>query len=86
MLLLRRCLHVVAHELGHLFGINHCVYYSCTMNGANSLAETDRQPLRLCPIDLKKLDAAVNHAVGNFDPLRRFVVPDFNHVLRSDPS
>ena len=26
---------VVKHEIGHMFGIKHCIYYSCCMNGNN---------------------------------------------------
>jgi archaemetzincin len=46
---------VLAHEVGHIFGLAHCIYYKCAMNGRNSLEESDRRPLRLCPICLKKL-------------------------------
>ncbi|KAF9459855.1 hypothetical protein BDZ94DRAFT_1300261 [Collybia nuda] len=28
-----------AHELGHCFGLDHCVYYACSMQGSASLAE-----------------------------------------------
>jgi archaemetzincin len=52
---LRRALQVVVHEMGHAFGIEHCQVYACTMNGSNSLEESDSQPLRLCPPCLKKL-------------------------------
>ena len=31
---LRVALSVVAHELGHLFQLEHCVYFECVMNGA----------------------------------------------------
>jgi archaemetzincin len=54
-LILRRCCKVLAHEVGHIFGLAHCIYYRCAMNGSNSLEESDRRPLRLCPICLKKL-------------------------------
>lgn len=54
-LVLRRSLHVLVHELGHMFGIHHCAHYACAMNGSNSLAESDSQPMHLCPIDLRKL-------------------------------
>ena len=36
-------------------GIAHCIYFRCLMNGSSSLAESDRRPLHLCPIDLRKL-------------------------------
>ena len=52
---LRRSCKVLAHEVGHIFGLAHCIYYKCAMNGSNSLEESDRRPLRLCPICLKKL-------------------------------
>lgn len=52
---LRRGLKVVVHEIGHAFGLEHCVEWECAMNGSNSLAETDAQPLFLCPVCLRKL-------------------------------
>jgi archaemetzincin len=51
----RRCCRVIAHEIGHMAGIGHCVYFRCLMNGSASLAESERRPLHLCPIDLRKL-------------------------------
>jgi len=51
----RRSLKLVSHESGHILSIDHCVTYSCVMQGANSLEEHDRQPMHLCPIDLRKV-------------------------------
>jgi archaemetzincin len=51
----RRSLQLASHESGHILSIHHCVTYSCVMQGGNSLAECDRQPLHLCPIDLQKV-------------------------------
>ena len=53
--LLRRTLGLATHEIGHIFGIGHCVKWKCNMNGSNSLEESDRQPLHVCPTDLEKL-------------------------------
>ena len=55
LIILRRCVKILLHELGHLFGLNHCIYYTCLMNGANHEIEMDRQPLYLCPVCLRKL-------------------------------
>lgn len=54
-LALLRTLKVVVHETGHTVGLEHCVEWACAMNGSNSLAETDLQPLSLCPTCLRKL-------------------------------
>jgi archaemetzincin len=54
-LFLRRSLKLVCHEAGHILSIDHCTAWSCVMNGSNSLAETDAQPLHLCPVDLRKV-------------------------------
>ena len=57
-LLWRSCATLV-HEIGHLFDVAHCVYYQCAMNGANDLRESDESPLCLCPVDERKLLAAL---------------------------
>jgi len=35
----RRSCKVLAHETCHMFGIEHCVWFRCLMNGSNHLAE-----------------------------------------------
>ncbi|PPQ78860.1 hypothetical protein CVT25_002430 [Psilocybe cyanescens] len=52
---LARVCRTASHELGHCFGIDHCVYYACIMQGSSSLVEDVRQPPYLCPVDLAKL-------------------------------
>lgn len=52
---LGRICRTASHELGHCFGMEHCVYYACVMQGSSSLAEDARQPPYLCPIDLAKI-------------------------------
>lgn len=54
-LFLRRSLKLVCHEAGHILSIGHCTAWCCVMNGANTLNEMDRQPLHLCPTDLRKV-------------------------------
>jgi archaemetzincin len=64
---LHRCLHVFAHETGHMFAIMHCIHFECVMNGSNHLAESDATPLQLCPVCLRKL-----HAANAFDIRKRY--------------
>jgi archaemetzincin len=66
-LLLRRSCKVLAHETGHMFGLAHCTYFNCLMNGSNHLAESDRRPLHLCPVCLRKLQWSIN-----FDVIERY--------------
>jgi archaemetzincin len=64
---LRRTLQTASHETGHMFSMQHCIFYECNMCGSNNRQEADRQPLSLCPICLGKLC----HATGA-DPLKRY--------------
>ena len=76
-----RSIKVMIHEIGHMFGMLHWVYYQCVMNGYMSAEEGHKRPCHLCPICLRKLW----HNIG-FDPLERFkaiskaceVNPNFN--------
>lgn len=63
-LVLRRSVKVLAHETCHLFGMAHCIWYRCVMNGSNHLAEADARPLHLCPVDLRKLQWSIGFDVA----------------------
>ncbi len=67
LLTYRRSFKVLNHETSHVFGLKHCIFYDCTMNGSNSLEETDRSPVYECPVCHQKL-------VWNlkFEPQKRF--------------
>jgi archaemetzincin len=76
-LLLRRSCKVLAHETGHMFGLAHCTFFNCLMNGSNHLAESDRRPLHLCPVCLRKLQWSIA-----FDVLERYRAVE--RVTRAD--
>ena len=48
------------HEVSHMFGLKHCVYYKCLMNGSNSIEESAKKPSSLCCICLHKLFYCLN--------------------------
>jgi archaemetzincin len=64
--LLRSC-KVLNHETGHMFGLSHCVFYHCSMNGSNSLSESDAAPAEFCPLCHRKLMWNIG-----FEPAKRF--------------
>ncbi|CAF2847529.1 unnamed protein product [Rotaria sp. Silwood2] len=66
IILMRSC-RLLTHEIGHLLGIDHCIYYECLMNGSGHLEEDFAQPLFLCPIDLRKLSQ-----LAGFDIIERY--------------
>lgn len=66
-LFLRRSLQILAHETAHMYSLKHCIHYHCAMNGSNNLAESDAQPLHLCPVCLRKL-----HYAGGFEVEQRY--------------
>ena len=65
--ILQRSCKVFSHEMSHMFGLPHCVYFSCLVNGANHLGEMDQTPLFACPVCLRKLHLAIG-----FDVVKRY--------------
>lgn len=56
--LLLRAVKTCVHELFHIFGVHHCQYYDCIMQGCNTLAESDTHGIDPCPVCLHKLHLA----------------------------
>jgi archaemetzincin len=52
---LRRAGKLIIHEIGHLYGMEHCIYYNCLMNGTGNLVEDFSGPSHLCPVCLRKM-------------------------------
>ena len=64
---LTRAIQTATHEIGHLFGLAHCIGFECQMNGSNNREEADSRPLEVCPACLQKLCAFTGS-----DPVVRF--------------
>ena len=60
---LRFC-RTASHELGHCFGLDHCMYRACVMQGSASVAEDLRQPPYLCPVCEGKVATAILRGRG----------------------
>ena len=66
--ILSKSIGTMVHEISHMFGIRHCVYYECTMNGSNGSFEDDRRPDEdICPLCLYKLKVNIK-----FDTKERY--------------
>jgi archaemetzincin len=63
-LALLRAMKVAVHETGHMLSLRHCTAYACAMGGSNSLAESDSQPLWLCPECAAKVAYATNRELS----------------------
>ena len=64
---LLRTIKTATHETGHMLSMPHCVVYECNVNGSNSLPESDRRPLALCPECMAKVCWATRT-----DPVERY--------------
>ncbi|PWN65090.1 Zn-dependent protease [Chryseobacterium phosphatilyticum] len=56
---LLRLIKISSHEIGHMFGISHCLNANCVMNGTNTLAETDYHYARACSLCQRKLSSSI---------------------------
>lgn len=65
--ILQRSCKLLVHEVAHLLGLDHCIWYSCCMNGSGHLDEDFKQSMHLCPIDLRKLQY-----LCGFDVVKRY--------------
>lgn len=83
ILLLRSC-KTLTHEIGHIFGLRHCQWLACLMQGSNHLEESDRRPLSLCPICLRKLQYAIGfNIVERYKALVRWIDEDSSDASRA---
>jgi archaemetzincin len=60
-----------------MFGMRHCIYYQCVVNGSNHINESDSRPLHFCPVCLRKLYASFPE-----DPVVRYqrILKTFNDI------
>ncbi len=48
-LLMERIIKEAVHEIGHLFGLRHCIQYNCVMVNSTSAEEIDIKNADFCP-------------------------------------
>lgn len=65
-LCLRRLMETTSHEFLHMLSMQHCKTFSCVLNGSNSLQESDKKPLIICPQCAGKLNFALNENPSDY--------------------
>jgi archaemetzincin len=60
---LRRSGKLLVHELGHLYGLGHCIFNRCLMMGKGHLVEDFAAPFHLCPVCLRKMQWRLGFSV-----------------------
>ena len=71
--ILQRSCKLLVHEIAHLLGVDHCIWYSCCMNGSGHLGEDYQQAMHLCPVDLRKLQKLCGfHVVERYRKMVEF--------------
>jgi hypothetical protein len=59
----RRAGRLINHELGHNYGLEHCIHHHCFMNGSGNLEEDFVTPALECGICLRKLQFRLGFGV-----------------------
>ena len=73
---------VCGQQCLHMFQIQHCIYFSCLMQGCAGLEEDARTPVHLCPMDLRKWARIVTGYGDKDDPKRAQLSARYNTLLR----
>ena len=60
---LRRSCKLLTHELGHLYGVDHCIHNRCLMIGTGHLVQDFSAPTHLCGVCLRKLQWRLGFSV-----------------------
>lgn len=67
--LLKKSCKTMAHEVTHILGLRHCIYFHCIMNGNNG---DEHAPLQYCPVCLRKVHDACKDDGSGMDIVERY--------------
>jgi len=62
-LLLERLEKEILHELGHTFGLKHCIDWNCVMHSSSNVDEIDIKPKDFCKTCSKKIQSSAEEKI-----------------------
>jgi predicted Zn-dependent protease len=90
-MIVKRFAKMIVHNTCEMFGMAHCIYFHCRMNGSASCEQQDLSPMHLCPVCLRKLlDACGIHTtprvIERYFQLQQFTGGIYKASFGPDPS
>ena len=74
--LLKRSIKMVVKNIGHMFGLKNCIFFSCVMNGFGNMKEFDSRPVEICPCCLRKIFTNIVRKYSRLDDGKRVTEND----------
>jgi predicted Zn-dependent protease len=82
--LLKRSIKMVVKNIGHMFGLKNCIFFSCVMNGFGNMKEFDSRPVEICPCCLRKIFTNIVRKYSRLDDGKRVTEKDILIFQRFD--
>ena len=82
--LLKRSIKMVVKNIGHMFGLKNCIFFSCVMNGFGNMKEFDSRPVEICPCCLRKIFTNIVRKYSRLDDGKRVTENDILIFQRFD--
>ena len=82
--LVKRSIKMVVKNIGHMFGLKNCIFFSCVMNGFGSMKEFDSRPVEVCPCCLRKIFTNIVRKYFRLDDGKRVTENDILIFQRFD--
>ena len=82
--LLKRSIKMVVKNIGYMFGLKNCIFFSCVMNGFGNMKEFDSRPVEICPCCLRKIFTNIVRKYSRLDDGKRVTEKDILIFQRFD--
>lgn len=80
-----RACRVMTHEMGHMFGMKHCIFNNCLMNGSMTAEESQSRCVEACIVCIRKLQWNIKFDFHErYKGLWEFCIKSENRLFRRD--